>query len=75
MNSLKGSLNLTLEGPGKSWNLRCQNVYYEPCFKLSSQDNYLAQMDKIPVLPTSMDFNKRPSFNHVMLCMSSAIAP
>ena len=27
------SLNLTLKGPGKSWNLRCQNVY-EPCIGL-----------------------------------------
>jgi len=31
------TLNLTLEGPGKSWNLRCQNVY-EPCYCVNDEN-------------------------------------
>ena len=45
---MKMSLNLTLKGPGKSWNPRCQNMY-EPCANVVT-DIAINTSDLIPLL-------------------------
>jgi len=54
MNSLKRSLNLTLECPGKSWNLRCQNVY-EPCSIKTFLRNSLGQENPCDLMLIACD--------------------